>query len=104
MGAHEHYYARTFALYNHSSFTSYVDAQAPIHIITGSAGNRQHHSTFSPNLKSWVAHHQLDYGYTRLVFRYTHHIQLQQVSDDRDGAVIDQIDIVKHADKPAWLR
>lgn len=81
----------------------YENAHAPVHIITGSAGNREEHAAFNHHLASWVANHALDYGYMRLTFKDRRHILLEQTSDDKGGVVIDTIDITKSSDKPRWL-
>lgn len=82
----------------------YVNPHAPVHITTGSAGNRENHPPFNPHLKSWVAAHYYDYGYTRLTFKDNgNQILLEQTSDDKGGVVIDKVEIIKTTDKPSWL-
>jgi len=106
---HEHYYGRLLPLYNSTiksgtkSTNPYENPTGPIHIITGSAGNKQEHPKFNPDLKSWVAHHNLDYGYTKLIFKDKTHVVLEQTSDDKGGAIVDHIDIIKHNEKPMWM-
>lgn len=85
------------------SHNPYDGPHAPVHITTGSAGNREKHPSFNKHLKSWVAAHHTDYGYTRLTFKDKHHVVLEQTSDDQGGKVLDKVDIIKHGDKPFWI-
>ncbi|KAI2803400.1 Acid phosphatase type 7 [Blomia tropicalis] len=106
---HEHLYGRLLPLYNFTIMSGskeapYTDPKGPVHIVTGSAGNREIHSHFFPHPKSFVMDHHLDYGYTRLTFVDTHHIRLEQTSDDKHNVVIDKFDIIKKANNPQWLR
>jgi hypothetical protein len=88
---HEHFYGRLMPIYNYTVMggpnktNPYDNPHAPVHIVTGSAGNRENHPPFNPKIltKDWVAAHYYDYGFTRLVFKYSHHIHLEQVSDDK---------------------
>lgn len=40
---------------------------------------------------------------TRMTFKKNHLIHIEQISDDKGGVVIDQIDILKHDAQPRWL-
>ena len=112
IAGHEHFYARMLPLYNFtvmggaSSSTPYTNPRAPVHITTGSAGNRENHPLFDPNLKSFVAlaEHHYDYGFTRLSFKDGgDRILLEQTSDDKNGTVVDHVDIIKTTVLPHWL-
>ncbi|XP_073830324.1 acid phosphatase type 7-like isoform X2 [Musca autumnalis] len=103
--AHEHCYERTwpiynFTVYNGSSLAPYNNPKAPVHIITGAAGNKEGREPFVKQIPKWSAFHSQDFGYTRLkVFNKTH-IYFEQVSDDQDGEVIDRIWIIKESHGP----
>ncbi|KAH9517603.1 Acid phosphatase type 7 [Dermatophagoides farinae] len=105
---HEHFYARMFPIYKYQMYKGkqsdnpYDHADGPIHITTGSAGNKEIHPLFN-HLKEWVAHHFYDYGYTRLIFENQYRIRLQQVSDDQHGKVLDEIEIIKSSPQPHWM-
>ncbi|XP_059154962.1 acid phosphatase type 7-like isoform X1 [Physella acuta] len=99
--AHEHSYERLWPIYdrkvmNGSYDHPYTDAKAPIHIITGSAGCRENVSGFVPTPPEWSAFHSMDYGYTRMHVLNKTHMYLEQVSDIKDGQVIDKFTIIKN--------
>lgn len=85
---HEHFYARLLPIYNYEIKSGdnpenpYDHPKGPIHITTGSAGNKERHPSFN-TLEDWVAEHFYDYGYTRLTFKDKYHIELEQISDDQ---------------------
>ncbi|XP_027200750.2 acid phosphatase type 7-like [Dermatophagoides pteronyssinus] len=105
---HEHFYARLFPIYKYKMYNGtksknpYDHPGAPIHITTGSAGNKELHPEFN-HLNDWVAEHFYDYGYTRLMFEDKYRIRLQQISDDQHGKVLDEIEIVKSSPQPHWM-
>ncbi|XP_072023834.1 acid phosphatase type 7-like [Amphiura filiformis] len=106
--AHEHSYERFWPLYDFKVYNGSVDApytnpKAPAHIVTGSAGCRERTDKFGPN-KPYVAFTSTDYGYTRMTIVNSTHINMEQVSDDKGGKVIDKFTIIKNTHGPdAWL-
>ncbi|XP_034952744.1 acid phosphatase type 7 [Chelonus insularis] len=98
--AHEHSYERMwpmydFKVYNGSYEKPYENYRAPIHIVTGSAGCKEGREQFIPDRPSWSAYRNSDYGYTRMkVFNKTH-LYIEQVSDDKKGAILDEIWLIK---------
>ena len=86
---HEHVYGRLLPLYDNQiksgqkSSNPYDHPNGPIHIITGSAGNKQEHGHFNANPKNWLAFHTKAYGYTRLVFKNRTNIILEQTSEEQ---------------------
>jgi len=120
--AHEHFYARFWPIYNfeyHDKSNPYHNAKAPIHITTGTAGNRQLHATFNPRPSPFVANRTLDYGYTRFWFTSKHEIQMEQTSVEmvnwvcqlintqhallQHNIVVDKITISKTTNFPSWI-
>uniref|UniRef100_A0A1L8EFG2 Purple acid phosphatase n=1 Tax=Haematobia irritans TaxID=7368 RepID=A0A1L8EFG2_HAEIR len=98
--AHEHFYTRLwpiydFKVYNGSIEAPYTNAKAPIQIITGSAGCNENREPFSKVLPEWNAFHSNDYGYTRLKAHNGTHLYFEQVSDDKNGDIIDSFWIIK---------
>ncbi|PIK60173.1 hypothetical protein BSL78_02894, partial [Apostichopus japonicus] len=84
---HEHNYERFWPLYNYkvhngSLSEPYTNPTSPVHIITGSAGCSEEHSSFGP-MRYFDAFRSSDYGYTRLQIINDTHINMQQVSDDQ---------------------
>ncbi|XP_023227266.1 acid phosphatase type 7-like [Centruroides sculpturatus] len=103
--AHEHSYERMWPLYNKrvykgSKESPYFNPRATIHITTGSAGNREKVDFFRKLLPRWSAVRNSDYGYTRLIIQNRTHLYFDMVSDDKDGAVIDEAWIVKEKHGP----
>ncbi len=70
-------------MYNGSAEKPYVNPKAPVHIVTGSAGNRERIDNFIPNPPIWSAFRHSDYGYTHMQIFNSTHLHLQQVSDDQ---------------------
>ncbi|XP_036339037.1 acid phosphatase type 7 isoform X2 [Rhagoletis pomonella] len=98
--AHEHCYERMWPLYdyqvlNGSLQAPYHNPRAPVHIITGSAGNKEGREPFFKVMPKWSAFHSQDFGYTRLKAHNGTHLYFEQVSDDKDGQIIDAFWVVK---------
>ncbi|KAK0082357.1 hypothetical protein PV325_010639 [Microctonus aethiopoides] len=105
--AHEHSYERMWPMYNFQVYNGsyeqpYKNYKAPVHIITGSAGCKEGREKFVPAQPSWSAFRSSDYGYTRMkVFNGTH-LYLEQVSDDKAGAILDEIWFIKDTPVPKY--
>ncbi|CAL1531234.1 unnamed protein product, partial [Lymnaea stagnalis] len=99
--AHEHSYERLWPVYNRQVYNGsynepYTDAKAPIHITTGSAGCKENHDNFDNTTDPWSAFRSDDYGYTRMKVYNSTHLYMEQVSDDKGGAIIDKLMIIKN--------
>ncbi|XP_075545962.1 acid phosphatase type 7-like [Dermacentor variabilis] len=100
---HQHSYERLWpvydgVVYNGTSTDPYVNPRAPVHVVTGAAGNSEFLSPFVPDPKPWSAMRISDYGFTKLHLINRTHIQLQQISTREKPRVVDAVHIVK--DKP----
>ncbi|XP_077519224.1 acid phosphatase type 7-like isoform X2 [Amblyomma americanum] len=98
---HQHSYERTFPLYDGQVYKTgegdpYVNPKAPIHVITGAAGNWERLSGFVPHPKPWSAVRISDYGFTKLHLINKTHILLQQISTREEPHVVDTAYIVKN--------
>ncbi|XP_033103995.1 acid phosphatase type 7-like isoform X2 [Anneissia japonica] len=106
--AHEHTYERLLPVYkgkvmSGSADAPYTNPKAPVHIITGSAGCKERHDPFTPTPAPWDGFRSQDYGYTRMTITNRTHLYLEQVSDDKNGKIIDDIWIIKEKHGPeAW--
>lgn len=103
--AHEHSYERLWPIYDYQVYNGsyaepYVNPGAPVQIVTGSAGCKEGREDFNITTPYWSAFQSRDYGYTRLKAFNGTHLYLEQVSDDKSGAVIDSFWIIKHAHRP----
>lgn len=103
--AHEHSYERMWPLYDDKIYNGsynqpYTNPGAPVHIITGSAGCQEIHDPFKNNTAPWSAFRSIDYGYTRMKIYNSTHLYLEQVSDDKNGTVIDKIMIIQDKHGP----
>lgn len=103
--AHEHSYERLWPIYktkvcNGSVSEPYTNPQAPVHIITGSAGDQEGQTKFVPLPSNWSAFRTDDYGYTRIRIPNATHLYLDEISTDKDGAVIDSVWIIKDKHGP----
>uniref|UniRef100_A0A146M8T4 Purple acid phosphatase n=1 Tax=Lygus hesperus TaxID=30085 RepID=A0A146M8T4_LYGHE len=103
--AHEHSYERLWPVYNHevrngSYNEPYRNPNAPVHIITGSAGCKENTDPFVDHPQHWSAFRSSDYGYARLqVFNHTH-LYFEQISVDLEGDVIDRMWLIKDQHGP----
>lgn len=98
--AHEHTYERLWPVYNHKVYNgskdAYTDPDAPVHIITGSAGCQEKLDNFVKNPPVWSAFRQSDYGYTRMHVLNKTHIYFEQVSDENEGKITDSFTLIKN--------
>ncbi|XP_018318825.1 acid phosphatase type 7 [Agrilus planipennis] len=99
--AHEHSYERLWPIYNYHVYNGSIDEpyrnpMAPVHITTGSAGCKEGRSPFNNNTwPAFSAFRSSDYGYTRFKSYNNSHVYLEQVSDDKNGDIIDSFWIIK---------
>lgn len=103
--AHEHSYERLWPVYDYKVYNGsyekpYENPGAPVQIVTGSAGCKEGRENFNKTMPYWSALTSRDYGYTRLKAYNETHLYLEQVSDDKKGAIIDQFWIVKDSHAP----
>ena len=107
--AHQHSYERLWPLYdrrvmNSSTNKPYTNPQAPVHIITGSAGccgldPFKNNTRVAP----WSAFRALHYGYSSMQIFNRSHLYMEQVSTDdneKDPVVIDQMWLIKNTHGP----
>ena len=59
-----------------------------------SQGNDEFLEDFTPEFPFFTAARAKDYGFVRLVAHNATHLEIAQVSDDRDGEIIDYLWIV----------
>lgn len=75
LSAHEHSYQRTYKMLN-----SQIDSKGLYHIVSGSAGCREHHDPFTKKVPKWSAFTSDDYGYGLLEIVNATHIYWEQTS------------------------
>lgn len=81
----------------------YKNPKAPVHIITGSAGNRELHTHIRKHRMDYSAFIIEDYGFTHMKVLNSSHIHIQQLSEDKGGKVVDDFYIIKEKHGPeAW--
>ncbi|XP_023229302.1 acid phosphatase type 7-like, partial [Centruroides sculpturatus] len=105
--AHEHVYERLWPVYNRTVYNGsyqypYTNPKAPVHIITGSAGCQERHDPFVKNPAAWSALRNGDYGYSRLHILNGTHLYLEQVSDDKNGKIVDKMLLIQEYHGPGW--
>lgn len=98
--AHEHSYERLWPIYNYEVYNGsydhpYTNPQAPVHVISGSAGCKEGTDQFNDTRPAWSAFASTDYGYMRLKAHNKTHLYLEQVSDNKQGEVIDFFWLIK---------
>lgn len=59
--AHEHCYERLFPIYNYTVYNGsltepYRNPRAPVHVITGAAGNKEGREPFFKDIPKWSAY------------------------------------------------
>lgn len=70
--AHEHCYERLWPIYNYTVYNGslaepYRNPKAPVHIITGSAGNKEGREPFFKQMPEWSAFHSQVGNYFTLI-------------------------------------
>jgi len=99
--AHEHSYERLLPVYNMTvkpgpdPTAPYINPQAPVHIITGSAGCREKTDNFIPSPPVWSVFRSNEYGFTLLKVANSTHLKLEQMSVEPDLHIIDHVWVVK---------
>jgi len=102
--AHEHFYERLWPTYNNTVYNGslshpYTNPKAPVHIVTGAAGQREHEMQFVYQ-HPWSAYRTKDYGYTRVKVHNSSHLYMEQVSDDKGGQVVDKLWLIQDSHGP----
>lgn len=106
--AHVHYYERNLPIYKNKTVASEFDrveqnyhynAQAPVYITTGNAGNEDGHNSPNPVTRQlWSQVLSQEYGFGRVeVFNKTHLLWQQMAA--KENKVIDQMVLVKGGGK-----
>ena len=66
-------------------------------------GCQERQTHFSKPVPKWSASRNIDYGYSRMYIHNKTHLEILQVSDDKNGQIVDQFFIVKDHHIPYWL-
>lgn len=102
--AHEHSYERMWPVYNRTVYNGssnpYVDPCAPVHIVAGAAGCQEKTDPFISDPGPWSAYRSSDYGYGRMKVINATHLYYEEVSDDKNGTVIDSFTLVRNKHAP----
>lgn len=82
---HEHHYERMYPVFNKRVLVSdthepYHNPKAPIHIVTGIAGNREWIHDFNDRYYRWSAYRSTEFGYTKLNIVNSTHAIVEQVA------------------------
>merc|ERR1712228_295672 len=94
--AHEHSYERSWPVFDYqvaNGSRAYVNADYTVHIISGAAGCRESHDSFSGTPPSWSAFRWGSYGYGKLQVASAARLHWQFM--DTHGAVVDDLVLVK---------
>ncbi|XP_043246191.1 acid phosphatase type 7-like [Amphibalanus amphitrite] len=102
---HVHAYERLWPVYgsvvmNGTAEEPYTNPGAPVHLISGSAGAAKHGSYPTETPREYSAYRSIEYGFTRLTFHNSSHLNIEQVSEDQGGAIIDSTWLKKTAHVP----
>ncbi|XP_076441925.1 acid phosphatase type 7-like [Babylonia areolata] len=98
--AHEHSYERLWPIYkwkvcNGSYQEPYTNPQAPVHIITGSGGDKEGQTPFRQQHQPFSAFRTDDYGWTVMDVVNKTHLSLKEVSINKGGKIIDNVWLIK---------
>ncbi|KIH42541.1 hypothetical protein ANCDUO_27474, partial [Ancylostoma duodenale] len=74
---------------------AYKNPNAPVYVISGSAGCHSAYAEFSDTPWPFSAARVNDYGYTILTVANSTHIHLEQISIEKNDSVVDEAWIVK---------
>nr|CAD7595216.1 unnamed protein product [Timema genevievae] len=91
--AHEHSYERLWPIYNYQVYNGslnspYSNPEAPVHVVTGSAGCSEFHDPFKSEQPYWSAFRSSNYGYNRLKVFNSTHLYMEYVSVEHHGVSI----------------
>jgi len=110
VSAHMHSYERFLPVYNGSSLPRWRNtpniirnADAPVHVVTGAAGNVEGQEGFSA-IFGFSAFRSMDYGYNRMEIYNATHLQWSFVVTDNAtdaGTVIDDMWLIKESGETA---
>uniref|UniRef100_T1IRD3 Purple acid phosphatase n=1 Tax=Strigamia maritima TaxID=126957 RepID=T1IRD3_STRMM len=106
--AHENSYERLWPVFNMtvqngSDEAPYNNPKAPVHVITGAAGSVCKRSGFKTKNNDWSAFRSEDYGFTRLFVINATHLFWEQISNDKNGRILDRVMMRKDNYRPAWM-
>ena len=100
---HMHIYQRMFPVYNgkitNNQTDCYINPQATVHIITGSAGCVSELDPILPVLPNFSAKIHADYGFSKLTIQNKTHLHWRQTAEKQDWNEVDNIWIVKDSHK-----
>ncbi|RWS17160.1 Iron/zinc purple acid phosphatase-like protein [Dinothrombium tinctorium] len=101
--AHQHSSERSWPVYNNTVYngstdTPYINPKAPVHIISGNAGNNENLSEFDDFQPKWSAKRILDFGFVQMTVLSKKEILIQQVSATTEN-VIDEFRIMKNIEQ-----
>ncbi|KAI1284906.1 Purple acid phosphatase 21 [Halotydeus destructor] len=101
---HEHLYERMWPVYDgqvlNGTEQAYTDPPATVHITTGSAGCQERLDPFVKEPLAWSAKRISDYGYTHMHIINSTHLDLEQISDDQGGKVVDKVTLIRNTHGP----
>lgn len=84
IGGHEHLYERSWPMYKFKIYgKSYTNPQAPIQIVTGSAGCVSRFSTVNKDKPEHTVVVREEYGFTRMTAINGTHIHFQQINHEQ---------------------
>mmetsp|Transcript_106801 Transcript_106801/g.212094 ORF Transcript_106801/g.212094 Transcript_106801/m.212094 type:complete len:490 (+) Transcript_106801:50-1519(+) len=96
--AHEHSYERLWPVFNNRVMNgtggAYVNPAAPVHIVAGAAGCREHHDAFKGQTANWSAFRSEEYGFGKLQLLNATHLRWRQF-DASGGSLVDEMLLVK---------
>lgn len=115
INGHEHNYERNYPTYkstlatppsggapggNRANPEVIVNAAAPVYIVSGCAGDQEHHEPFTRAQPAYSAFRSNTYGYSRMTFYNASHMLWEQVQTDNEypattGTVIDAMLLLK---------
>jgi acid phosphatase type 7 len=119
VNGHEHNYERNAPVYNFTLMTVptgaaggnaanpqiVTDQAAPVYIVSGCAGDVEHHEPFTRAQPSYSAYRSNTYGYSRMTVYNSTHLLWEQIQTDNEypettGTVIDAMLLIKHSHGP----
>eukprot|EP01083_Nonionella_stella_P306110 1070748_1 len=82
MCGHQHNYERMYDIYQSKTTQTTNNMASTTYIVTGSAGNKEHHSGFAPVQPQWSAFRTTAYSYTMWDVYNATHVHLRQYVAD----------------------
>lgn len=106
---HQHSYERTWPIFNYTVYDNgclewYRNPKAPVHIVSGAAGNDEKLKKFPSYQPPWSAVRMAEYGFCKLRLLNRTHLNLEYITTSQAPEVVDHLTIEKDDPYPFFSK